>query len=722
MNAHDFDFEKVVNRLKIDDKPKGNHRQKLRLEMLRTFEASKQTVKTDGFSQIGRAVMRSRITKLAIAAVIIIGVVLGYRFFEGTRGIVWADVIEKVKAIKTYTFEHNVTITNTTEQRTTELSSKMYGSTDHGWRAEMTINGTSKVTKYILPADGTVIELIHELKKFNRGLLSEGQVEEFRKRIHPHEMVANLLSLDYEELGRSVIAGIEVEGVEIKDAKMAAGAFDECTGRLWVSVDTNLPVRIEFEGVSAGGTVRTLTVADRFDWEAVIDASAFEPDIPEDYELLVEVDMSDDDEENLLLGLQDFSEMTNGRYPSVLSVVTASKEIRFGLRLNRLVNEVDMNTPPSRQEIQKAVTIQASCLFYAKLITEDKDPGYYGDKVTAEFPDAVLIRWRLEDGSYRVVFGDLRIETVSAEELAELESLPLNRDAHAIKPAPAAGSVVSPTGKLSLEWMAGMGAVEHRLYFGANADPLPVYARMSDPRFDQLPELEAGTTYYWRVDEAFEDGSVSEGPVWSFRTGSLIGHWKLNEGQGALVADFSVNGRDGLVVGDAKWIEGKGLEFDGVDDYVELDGNSKFAITGPVTVACWIRVNRFDTDWQVIISKGDYSWRLSRDQGDNLHFACTGLFPEFLHGKADVNDGKWHHVAGVSDGESMSMYIDGQLDVSMQTIGSLKTNDEPVRIGDNSEKPDRKWNGAIGDVRLYDYALSADEIMNVYSEMERVYR
>lgn len=71
MDAHDFDFEKVVNRLKIDDKPKGDHRHKLRLEMLRTFEASKQTVKTDGFSGIRRAVMQSRITKFAAAAVLV---------------------------------------------------------------------------------------------------------------------------------------------------------------------------------------------------------------------------------------------------------------------------------------------------------------------------------------------------------------------------------------------------------------------------------------------------------------------------------------------------------------------------------------------------------------------------------------------------------------------------------------------------------------------------
>jgi outer membrane lipoprotein-sorting protein len=660
--------------------------------------------------------MQSKMTRYAAAAVIIIGVVLGFYFFSGTGGVAWAEVVKNLKLINTYTFEHCVTITNTTEQKTTDIRSSMYGSTEHGWRAEMTIGGGGHVTKYISPSEGSIIELIHEMKMFNRARLSEGQIEEFRNRSEPYKMVEGLLSLEYRELGRSVIEGIEVEGVEITDAKMAAGAFDECTGRLWVSVETNLPVRIEFEGVSAGGTLRTFTVADRFDWGAVLDASVFKPEIPEDYELLVDVDVSDDDEDKLLLGLRDFSEVVDGRYPSVLSIMTASKEISFGLRLNRVISEVDMNTASSREEIQKAVTIQASCLFYAKLIKEDCDAAYYGDRVTAEFGDSVLLRWRLDDGSYRVVFGDLGIETVSAEELAEFESLPLNRGDQAIKPEPADGSVVSPTGKLRLDWMPGMGAVGHRLYFGTDANDLPLYARMSDSGIDELPQLQGDTTYYWRVDEVFDDESVAAGEVWSFRTGKLVGQWKLDEGEGPVVADASGNGLEGQVIGDAKWTADGVLEFDGAGDYVDLGTGPEFEITGQITVMSWIRVDLFDKEWQAIITKGEGAWRLSRDQGDNLHFACTGMYPEWVHGKANVNDGQWHHAAGVWDGKTMSLYVDGKIDVSTPTLGSLKTNDEPVYIGSNSEKPDREWNGVMADVRLYDYALSAEEIEAIFQE------
>jgi hypothetical protein len=50
---------------------------------------------------------------------------------------------------------------------------------------------------------------------------------------------------------------------------------------------------------------------------------------------------------------------------------------------------------------------------------------YYGNVVTPKDADKVLMRWKLSDNEYRVIFGDLHAETVSPERLAELEkSLP----------------------------------------------------------------------------------------------------------------------------------------------------------------------------------------------------------------------------------------------------------------------------------------------------------
>jgi hypothetical protein len=65
--------------------------------------------------------------------------------------------------------------------------------------------------------------------------------------------------------------------------------------------------------------------------------------------------------------------------------------------------------------------MRGACEFYENLESGGMDPAWYGDAVRSTDFDRVLMRWRLEGGEYRVVYGDLRVETVGAERLAELE-------------------------------------------------------------------------------------------------------------------------------------------------------------------------------------------------------------------------------------------------------------------------------------------------------------
>jgi len=92
----------------------------------------------------------------------------------------------------------------------------------------------------------------------------------------------------------------------------------------------------------------------------------------------------------------------------------------------------DTETEPTPEQLAKVPgmgqypTIQAASMFYAKLLDEDqeqdRDIAYYGGTVTADDSEAVLMRWKLSNGQYRVIFGDLTVETVTAERLAKLES------------------------------------------------------------------------------------------------------------------------------------------------------------------------------------------------------------------------------------------------------------------------------------------------------------
>ena len=62
--------------------------------------------------------------------------------------------------------------------------------------------------------------------------------------------------------------------------------------------------------------------------------------------------------------------------------------------------------------------------------------------------------------------------------------------------------------------------------------------------------------------------------------------------------------------------------------------------------------------------------------------------------------------------------MDGKLDAQTEATGRIRSNDWPVSIGENSEETNREWNGLIDDVRIYSYALSAEEIRILYEGKE----
>jgi len=59
---------------------------------------------------------------------------------------------------------------------------------------------------------------------------------------------------------------------------------------------------------------------------------------------------------------------------------------------------------------------------YEHLIQKSEQAVYYGDKADPQDRSAVLLQWKLPDGNYRVITGDLQEKTVSADELIELLS------------------------------------------------------------------------------------------------------------------------------------------------------------------------------------------------------------------------------------------------------------------------------------------------------------
>jgi hypothetical protein len=157
-----------------------------------------------------------------------------------------------------------------------------------------------------------------------------------------------------------------------------------------------------------------------YQWEIPIDEDEFEPNIPADYTLMGGPEETDgkSSEDKAIEGLRAFAEIANGKYPSSLTLVTAMTEAGKALKNSG-------RDPNDEEEVNRMMSnmtkIPSTSTFYAGLIREDRDVAYYGDVVTAEDADAVLLRWKVSDNEYRVIFGDLSAGNATAEELAALE-------------------------------------------------------------------------------------------------------------------------------------------------------------------------------------------------------------------------------------------------------------------------------------------------------------
>ncbi len=147
--------------------------------------------------------------------------------------------------------------------------------------------------------------------------------------------------------------------------------------------------------------------------------------------------------------------------------------------------------------------------------------------------------------------------------------------------------------------------------------------------------------------------------------------------------------------------------FEGNDDYIEIPNESEYDFSTAMTVEAWIKVNEFDKTWQAIITKGDNSWRLHRaSNSNNINFVAGGTN---ITGTTNVNDGKWHHVAGVHDGSDLKLYIDGYLDAAYNAAGNTPNSSNPVMIGENAQSTGRNFDGLIEEVRIWSSARAQDE-------------
>jgi hypothetical protein len=308
----------------------------------------------------------------------------------------------------------------------------------------------------------------------------------------------------------------------------------------------------------------------------------------------------------------------------------------------------------------------------------------------------------------------------------------------AYDPVPGDGTQFLAADATTLSWTAGFGAKLHIVYFGDDFDTVAnaTGGTQQSAAIYTTDPLELDKTYYWRVDE-FEAPTIHTGDVWSFTTRpeisisdpNLVGWWKLDEGMGSIVLDWSGHDNHGTLANGPIWTEGNdggAVQFDGKDDYVNLGTPAQLYIPDNYTYSAWFRVGEDingDSGVQYLLcigSRSDLVFGVEDNVGIDgdlaLHYYDTAPgFHAVGVGKTVWSSGDWHMVAGTKDSATgHKIYLDGELKNSdTNTNNDNYATSRMISIGARAWTGHQYYNGTIDDVRIYNRTLTQDEIQKI---------
>jgi len=218
---------------------------------------------------------------------------------DGTT-VAWAKVIETIENAHTLTSRESRILTCEGKELPFLGTSEVmkYASSEYGVREDMHKDGEPLSHTFWLLKENESVNVTPMLKQYKRKPLTEDE------KTVLHQMtpdgIANLIrSSEHVELGRKTIDGVDVEGLEIRgpDLVIAPVEFDKLVIRIWVDVETYLPVVVEAEAVTSdkyltaftgGKPVEVKVLAGEFKWDVELDPKIFEPNIPDDYTMVEE--------------------------------------------------------------------------------------------------------------------------------------------------------------------------------------------------------------------------------------------------------------------------------------------------------------------------------------------------------------------------------------------------------------------------------------------------
>jgi hypothetical protein len=255
--------------------------------------------------------------------------------------------------------------------------------------------------------------------------------------------------------------------------------------------------------------------------------------------------------------------------------------------------------------------------------------------------------------------------------------------------------------------------------------PFTVIGNTTTARYaDSL--LTNGTTYYYTI--AAVDGSTEypeSAPVAATPGLGQWSYWKFNDSTGTKAFD-SWGARHGTLTGGTSVVTGlqdKAVQLNGSNGYVALP-TGVMSTVNDFTIAGWVKLNTASS-WSRIFDFGtgttNYMF-LSPVSGNNtVRYAIkvNGGTEQQINSASPLPAGEWHHVAITLSGAAGTLYIDG---VAAGTNNSMSNKPSALGattlnyIGRSQFSADPYLNSIVDEFRIYNRALTATEVKNVYTQ------
>ena len=161
------------------------------------------------------------------------------------------------------------------------------------------------------------------------------------------------------------------------------------------------------------------------------------------------------------------------------------------------------------------------------------------------------------------------------------------------------------------------------------------------------------------------------------------------------------------------------MSFNGTDQYVDAGNDTSLQITGNITISAWVNIGALSSTMR-IVNKDDGSNRawIMLVVGGKIRFTrfYTASSFHYMDSSVNINDSAWHHVVCVNDSTGTAkIFIDGSEDTATTgtNTGSVLYN-AAVNLKIGGGFTSQYLNGSIDEVAIFNTALSANKIQQIY--------